>query len=878
MRHASIRLALTTGLLLAALVWFGRGISAQPTPPPDLVASLSAQAGGQVRVAYHSETGKVRFLGTEVGHPVPRPAGLSAGATPEQAARQFLSDYGALFGLTNQAQELTVMRTETTQKDSFVRFQQVHQGVPVLAGELIVHLDPKRNIVSANGELLPDLQLAVTPRISAAQATDIALSALAKSYQVTTAALKPSAPQLWIFNPALLGGPGLRRDALTWRLEVRGDSAAETIRELVLVDAQTGVVALHFNQIADAKDRHICNRNNVRDTNTNPDDNCDEPAERVRNEGDAATGVTDVDLAYDFSGITYDFYFNNFGRDSIDGAGMPLISLVKYCFPTGGCPYANAFWDGVQMTYGDGYASADDVVGHELTHGVTEHTSNLFYYYQSGAINESLSDVFGEFIDQTDGRGTDTAGVKWLMGEDLSIGAIRNMANPPAFGDPDRMNSPNYTADTGEGDGGGVHTNSGVNNKAAFLMVDGGTFNSQTISGLGIAKAAQIYYKVETSYLLSGSDYQDLADALRAACSSLIGTAGITSGDCDQVNKVVLATEMDQLPTNAPNPEAPICPVGQSPVNLFFDNLENTASGNWTSSATTGQNTWYYPPTSNPFGFGPYATSGQNNFWGYDQPAIADYNIRMTQSVALPANAFMHFNHAYGFEDGSGAYDGGVIEYSIDGGSTWNDAGPRIVDNGYNVTDLISTAYGNPLGGRSAFVRESNGYISSRLDLSTLAGQSVRFRFRIGSDSSVDDYGWFIDDVRIYTCSSGATDTPTPTGSPTATNTPTDTPTPTDTATATNTPTDTPTPTDTATATDTPTSTATPTGSATATDTPTSTATPTGSATATNTPTNTATPTSSATATNTPTSTVTPAETPPPNQDVFIPVVVRAPE
>ena len=71
------------------------------------------------------------------------------------------------------------------------------------------------------------------------------------------------------------------------------------------------------------------------------------------------------------------------------------------------------------MAYGDGFASADDVVGHELTHGVTEFSSHLFYYFQSGAINESLSDVFGEFVDQTNGAGNDTAGVKWQLGEDL---------------------------------------------------------------------------------------------------------------------------------------------------------------------------------------------------------------------------------------------------------------------------------------------------------------------------------------------------------------------------------------------------------------------------------------------------------------------------
>ena len=98
-----------------------------------------------------------------------------------------------------------------------------------------------------------------------------------------------------------------------------------------------------------------------------------------------------------------------------------------------GNSYNNAFWNGTQMVYGNGgnLAQADDVVGHELTHGVTDFESNLFYYYQSGAINESFSDIFGEFVDQTNGKGDDSAGVKWLMGEDSSLGALRDMENPP---------------------------------------------------------------------------------------------------------------------------------------------------------------------------------------------------------------------------------------------------------------------------------------------------------------------------------------------------------------------------------------------------------------------------------------------------------------
>ncbi|HEU5011097.1 MAG TPA: Calx-beta domain-containing protein, partial [Roseiflexaceae bacterium] len=155
-----------------------------------------------------------------------------------------------------------------------------------------------------------------------------------------------------------------------------------------------------------------------------------------------------------------------------------------------------------------------------------------------------------------------------------------------------------------------------------------------------------------------------------------------------------------------------------------------------------------------------YATSGKNNFWGYDQGSgdPGDYAIAMIHDVAVPANAFFHFRHAYDFEtDGSTAFDGGVVEYSTDGGSSWQDAGPLFDEHGYDGTlspasDPPNSA-DNPLHDRDAFVGLSYGYTSSRADLSSLAGKQVRFRFRIGTDGYGAAYGWFIDDIRVYTCS-----------------------------------------------------------------------------------------------------------------------------
>jgi Zn-dependent metalloprotease len=703
------------------------------------------------RVYRHAQTGKVRLIGTTKEHAISRPTALAASASPEAAARAYIAEYGKLFGIEDQTRQLRAEGAEEAGKDrSVVRFQQVHGNVPVLGGELNVQVDGANRLLVATGEVLPHISLDTQPGVGAQEAKRTALEYIAKQYEEQPNGLRATEPKLWVFDPTLLGGPGLRVPKLVWRMDVTPVGQLDEFRELVLVDADVGNVALNFDQVDNARERRTHTTNSTSalpgtllcTETTNP----------------CAPSNTDAKLAHTYAGDTYDFYKSKHNRDSLDNAGMPLISTVDYCPGPAECPFQNAFWNGQQMVYGDGYSAADDVVGHELTHGVTDHESRLFYYYQSGAINESFSDVWGEFIDLTNGSGNDTAGVRWKMGEDIPvIGAIRNIKNPPAFGDPDRMRSPNYTTDLGESDNGGVHTNSGVNNKAAFLMTDGGTFNGRTITKLGstseasITKVAKIYYEVQTNLLTSASDYQDLQANLTQGCSNLIGTAGITAANCREVKDATLATQMNLTPTAAPNREAPICAAGKTKTNLFFDDLENPASGNWSKQAN-----WYYPQNRNPFDFdATYATSGKYNMWGYDPASRSDHSITKVRGVNVPAGktAYLRFNHAYGFDDGSGPtfHDGGVLEYSTNNGTTWVDAGPLIVNNGYKGD--ISNSSGNPLKGRRAFVGESNGYISSRVDLSSLAGQDVKIRFRIGSDSARDDYGWFVDDINFYTCS-----------------------------------------------------------------------------------------------------------------------------
>ena len=721
--------------LAAALAVLGALTLAAPAHASRASDALKRELGPGVRVAAHGSTGQVRFVGTAAGRPIPRPAGVSATAPPREAARAFLARHRTAFGLrAADALQVTASKAGLAGR-SAVRFQQLHAGVPVVGGELVVNLDRARNVLSVSGETLP-AAVDTSPRVGSAAARAAAVAAVAKEHGVNGVRLTATLPSLAIYDAGILGGPGPERASLVWRLEVKGGDGMP-IDELVLVDAVLGHVAVSIDQIEEALTRRICDANN-----TETQVPCTAGLAVASETDPPATGDhADVFEAFEFSGDTYDL-FAGLGRDSLDDAGMPLINTVRFCDLPSPCPYQNAFWDGAQMVYGEGF-TADDVVGHELTHGVTDFSAHLFYYYQSGAINESLSDVFGEFVDLT--NGADAPADRWKLAEDIAGGPIRNMQDPTVHGDPDRMTAPQYTADPNELDRGGVHTNSGVNNKAAYLMTDGGAFNGQTVGALGIPKVSRIYYEVQTNMLTSAGDYADLAAALPQACTNLIGTAGITSADCTQVGRAVAAVEMATPPPAAPNPEAPVCATGLVPTNLLADDMENTASGNWAA-----QGEWYYPQTANPYGFdATYATSGSTNLWGYARGAAGTHAISMARSVTLPAGtAYLRFKHAYGFEDGASAFDGGVLEYSTNGGATYVDAAPLITENGYNGT-LYS---GSPLAGRAAFTRESNGYISTRATLTDIGGESVRFRFRIATDSTVDDLGWFIDDLAIYTC------------------------------------------------------------------------------------------------------------------------------
>jgi Zn-dependent metalloprotease len=258
------------------------------------------------------------------------------------------------------------------------------------------------------------------------------------------------------------------------------------------------------------------------------------PGVEVRKEGDPPVNDPAVNEAYDGSGTTYDLYYNIYNRNSLDNKGLKLDSTVHY--QKG---YDNAFWNGQQMVYGDGdedlpvsdrlfnrFTSAIDVIGHELSHGVTQFTANLAYWEQPGALNESLSDVFGSLVKQYNSKQT-ASQADWLIGQGLLTSnvqgvALRSMKAPgtayddPILGkDPQPANMKEYV--TTVEDNGGVHINSGIPNHAFYVT-------SVEVGGYAWEKAGLIWYKTLTEKLTNLSNFQNAADLTYQAAGELFGT------------------------------------------------------------------------------------------------------------------------------------------------------------------------------------------------------------------------------------------------------------------------------------------------------------------------------------------------------------------
>lgn len=532
-------------------------------------------------------------------------------------------------------------------------YQQVYQGVPVEHGYYRVHT-LNGEVVSVNGAFYSLGNINVNASVSAESAIQFAKTFIGASVYkwelegeeefIKWESGDPNAtfapqPQLVIISKN--ANYAVQDFRLAWKMDVYAH--APMSRHSVYVDAHTGEVIFSEDKIchADAIGSATTGYSGVRQITADSFNGSFRLRESGRGNGirtyDMNNGTsygnsvdfTDSDNnwvnpnpsidqyaldAHWGSEMTYDYFLNTHNRNSINGSGYNLLSYVHY--DNG---YDNAFWDGTRMTYGDGGSyftsplTTIDIAGHEITHGLTSNTANLIYQNESGALNESFSDIFGVCIDNF-GRGT-TGTNLWRMGEECTGGSgIRRMDNPGAFGDPDTYNAGNWY--TGTGDNGGVHTNSGVQNYWFYLLCQGGSGtndigNAFNVTGIGMLDASKIAFRNLTVYLGQNSNY---SDARFYAIQSAIDLFGGCTPQVQATTNAWYAVGVGPVYTATvtagfSSPTTQFCSV---PATAFFNN----------SSSNASSFTWY---------FGDGGTSTASN------PSHT-YNSFGTYTVKLVAN------------------------------------------------------------------------------------------------------------------------------------------------------------------------------------------------------------------------------------------------
>ena len=564
MRICNAVVSVLTVLLLPATLGSAQTESARRA---EGMEKLFNDSGGTVRVRVNPRTGVARFVRMPPGS-LPPPRSLMA--VPAQArAMVFFREYGSIFGVTRADIELRAVRTvRDIHGMEHAIFRQTYGDVPVFGAELRVHFDPRGRLFAVNGTFVPGIKLDMNPRLSSDQAARVAIATVQRGAEAGFSAVSNT---LLVFRAGLIKD-ARGRDHLAYEVEVRNE--AVTVREFVYVDAHSGKVVDQITGIHEALDREVSeiSLGNVIWDESNGDPITLPPGWA----GGTAQQLIDWQNEIDGAGETYNLFASMTAGayDSYDNGGAKMRTVNNN--PGVSCP--NATWNGTSTNYCSD-VTGDDTVAHEWGHAYTQFTNNLIYLSQSGALNESYSDIWGEVVDFLNGRGTDVPGglrstsgcsffgngaptvdntYRWLSGEDDPAfgGAIRDMWNPTCYNDPGKVTDSQYFC--GVADNGGVHSNSGVPNHAFALMVDGGTYNSFVITGLGLTKAAHIHWAAQ-NLLTPSSNFVDQADALDTACSSLTGinlpalstsvtNAGlsgeiITVADCTGVDKINQAVE-----------------------------------------------------------------------------------------------------------------------------------------------------------------------------------------------------------------------------------------------------------------------------------------------------------------------------------------------
>lgn len=795
----------------------------------------SAQPVAKALTVQHSRTtGLASFVtAADAGSiPVAVPAGR---AKPQPI--DFLNEHGALFGITDPTRQLVVRKVATDAIGHVhTSYAQVHKGVPVFSGIIKVHQNTAADFLAANGDFypLPDTLITVAT-LDSAEAERIVLAAF------PTSGARVASSELVIVDPGWYGDPS-KGARLAYHIKVTETTGPA--HEAFFVDAHRGEVLDRWSLVHTAKDRSVHDASLLTNTCCVPhvgpgcqDSNCSNsacffvpecctlnwsescvevaafvcgdlcvPGPLARAEGDGPTGDPEVDNTYDYYGDTYEYFSRGHGRDAIDGLGSTIVGTVNVS-STLACPNAAWLSEFRQNFFCPG-TTTDDIVAHEYFHGVTEATADLIYQNQSGQLNESFSDVFGELIDLFNGNaafagtpsgppfwpeapadaGTDAPnnlrttcsfspnhpnGVRWLVGEDSSAfgGPLRDMWAPTCFNHPDRVGSELLPCNPFL-DAGGVHVGSGIPNHAFAMVTDGKTFNGQTVAGIGPIKAGAVWYRALTVYLTVASDFRDAARAFHQSAKDLVGASlfdprtGTQSGvlftafDALQVEKSLLAVEMDRDTVCGANVLDDTPPVPCASRVVVYDNDFDTDASDWTQSSTSPPTnySWVQLTSGLPFSRPGAALfcedrnigncSASNGEPG-DEAGVHSLfspSINMPGDLNQPTLSFLHYMAS------DPGWDGGNVHISVDDAPFGPIPPESFTFNSYNTELLPGPGNNNPLASEPAWSGFGGRWGTSLVDLSPYVsgGETIRFRFDFGKDRCIGIDGWYVDDVQVY--------------------------------------------------------------------------------------------------------------------------------
>ncbi len=506
-----------------------------------------------------------------------------------ERAYQLLEAFGSLYKIEEPNQKLNLKKIkQDDQGMTHITLQQEYQGIPVYAGQLQFHFRANGSIASIGGNIISsNPKISSKPTLTPQQAKQIAEKTVRSQFNLTEEQasklqLQSTESELYFYNYGVFSKHSADT-YLVWTFSVYSETAQ--VNQLFYINAHDGSVVNSINNIQTSKDIDTLVLADCADSiGTSTYD------ETSSAEIDTVDGASTDAQAWEvngYAGLVYDYYYDTFSRDSYNDTnsndsadgGATLWSYTHYEVDgnnDGVCEQSeDAAWYPIEkiMRYGEDYITLD-VTGHELTHAVIQYSvgtsddDTLTYEDESGALNESYADVFGEFIEFENGGGD------WLHREDYVDGANRSLENPDLYGQPDHW--------SGYVGGGDVHINSGIPNKAAYLLTEGGEHHSVTVSGIGTEAVEQIYYRVLTQdYLNIASDFSDAYQATLQSCIDLYESDPVTYpfSYCESVYDAFTAVGID-TGTSYINVVATAIPEsGYAPLTVDFDGADSISLG-----------------------------------------------------------------------------------------------------------------------------------------------------------------------------------------------------------------------------------------------------------------------------------------------------------